>query len=319
MSNSSLRVLCLVFFSVALPGVSSIKAAGTFATYTFDVPPDIVFTTVSPQLPVLTGRLGWPEQVLDAEKGFELREGVEFHNWLLNTLFFDGNSVILQNSSLMNGRFAWADARSNLPGIETPPWVLIDFTNRVGQIPQNVSFDIAIAVDVSVLGAIITDSLGTETTIAPDNIESFVYGAGLGTQAHYNITPVDGLVDIATVRLNVGTGELPFLPVGFDNLTFDGGVDADLSGDSQVDGEDLEIWSDNFGTSDNGDIDGDSDTDGADFLFWQKRVEINGSGLTGGSSRSVIEVPEPNAMACALTTSIAVLWRKVWRRPVFRE
>jgi hypothetical protein len=77
-------------------------------------------------------------------------------------------------------------------------------------------------------------------------------------------------------------------------------VPGDFDGDLDVDGEDLEIWTDNFGaasggSTSTGDADDDDDVDGADFLIWQRNVDSPASAVAG------IAVPEPpSAVLCAI-------------------
>jgi hypothetical protein len=72
---------------------------------------------------------------------------------------------------------------------------------------------------------------------------------------------------------------------------------ADFNDDGDIDGDDLAIWSANYGdpsaTQPDGDASGDDLVDGADFLLWQRGVT---SGMPGGAP-----VPEPAAwlLACA--------------------
>jgi hypothetical protein len=72
----------------------------------------------------------------------------------------------------------------------------------------------------------------------------------------------------------------------------------DFDGDGDVDGNDLAIWTGDFGaagnaTRDQGDADGDMDVDGADFLAWQRQ-------LGSGSAPPTAAVPEPSTSVCFL-------------------
>jgi hypothetical protein len=87
---------------------------------------------------------------------------------------------------------------------------------------------------------------------------------------------------------------------------------ADFSGDGIVDGDDLAIWSDAFGTTSGpgrepGDADLDGDVDGADFLLWQQRL---GAGVT----QAAAAVPEPCAASLAMISLLALAWRRSRRR-----
>lgn len=86
-----------------------------------------------------------------------------------------------------------------------------------------------------------------------------------------------------------------------DNLTI---THADFNDDVAVDGSDLAIWEQNFGTPSGatnmiGDADGDEDVDGRDFLVWQR--QFDGSAALPASQT----VPEPTS--CILAVGLAVL------------
>ncbi len=79
---------------------------------------------------------------------------------------------------------------------------------------------------------------------------------------------------------------------------------ADFNRDGFVDGHDLLIWQNNYGTGQSllasqGDADGDGDVDGRDFLIWQREVSL-ASVLTA----EVTSVPEPTALALLLVGSV---------------
>jgi hypothetical protein len=86
---------------------------------------------------------------------------------------------------------------------------------------------------------------------------------------------------------------------------------ADFNRDGLVDGDDLALWSDNFGlleaaTPQQGDADGDLDVDGADFLVWQRE-------FTGNSASAAVQsaVPEPSAaLLCVLAGVVALASRR---------
>jgi hypothetical protein len=78
----------------------------------------------------------------------------------------------------------------------------------------------------------------------------------------------------------------------------------DFQVDGDVDGTDLILWKNRFGTGAGGDADGDGDTDGADFLVWQQ-----GLGMSAASAASKA-VPEPAAWMLALV-GLALM-----RRPI---
>lgn len=81
---------------------------------------------------------------------------------------------------------------------------------------------------------------------------------------------------------------------------------ADFNQDGAVNADDLSSWKSAFGASHLADVDGDGDSDGVDFLAWQRQY----------SGASVVGVPEPDAVALALWSAIAVT--ASWNRPVRR-
>ena len=68
----------------------------------------------------------------------------------------------------------------------------------------------------------------------------------------------------------------------------------DFDRDDLVDGEDLVLWQNKFGSA-GADADGDGDSDGADFLIWQQQFS---EGM--GSSAASQTVPEPATITLAL-------------------
>lgn len=80
-------------------------------------------------------------------------------------------------------------------------------------------------------------------------------------------------------------------------------LSADFSGDAQVDGNDLSIWTGSFGEvaqQDSGDSDGDLDADGRDFLLWQRQVGM-------AVAAQATAVPEPPCRFLIGTAMIAIL------------
>ena len=82
----------------------------------------------------------------------------------------------------------------------------------------------------------------------------------------------------------------------------------DFNVDFQVNGDDLIIWRQNFGTTegvarDVGDADGNGLVDGVDFLIWQRDVEPNAAAVTHA-------VPEPAGAASVLAGLASVLRRR---------
>lgn len=84
-----------------------------------------------------------------------------------------------------------------------------------------------------------------------------------------------------------------------------GRLPGDFTGDSLVDGADLDVWRAAFGQTNAGDANGDGVTDGADMLVWQKNVGLTGAAPTAHA------VPEP---AAALLAFGACAGLAAWRR-----
>jgi len=91
------------------------------------------------------------------------------------------------------------------------------------------------------------------------------------------------------------------LQLELSNLLISG---ADFDGDGDVDGDDLTVWQDAFGSTDAGDADGDGDTDGTDFLAWQADFAGNPN-----ASFDSLAVPEPTSgiLLAAMAASLLVL------------
>jgi autotransporter-associated beta strand protein len=68
-------------------------------------------------------------------------------------------------------------------------------------------------------------------------------------------------------------------------------IAGDFDNDGDVDGDDLIVWQDAYGTGIAGDADDDGDTDGRDFLVWQRN--FTGPGILKAASTSV---PEPTGL-----------------------
>lgn len=88
---------------------------------------------------------------------------------------------------------------------------------------------------------------------------------------------------------------------------------SDFDGDSDVDGDDLGLWTTGFGkiggaTPGDGDANADGDVDGRDFLIWQRQF---GFDLAPGSAAAV---PEPAVGGLLLWGAAAVGWGAMRRR-----
>jgi hypothetical protein len=82
---------------------------------------------------------------------------------------------------------------------------------------------------------------------------------------------------------------------------------ADFEVDSQVNGNDLEIWESGYGENRGGDADGDGDTDGRDFLIWQRQA----SGTTASEPTGSQTVPEPGTTLLLLGLGSLALRREL--------
>jgi hypothetical protein len=83
---------------------------------------------------------------------------------------------------------------------------------------------------------------------------------------------------------------------------------ANFDGDADVDGDDLSLWTSNFGagpgaTNGQGDADMDGYVDGADFLIWQREV-------TGAPAAESEQVPEPAGCLLAIIAGAAAVVRR---------
>ncbi len=83
----------------------------------------------------------------------------------------------------------------------------------------------------------------------------------------------------------------------------------DFNADGSVDGTDLTVWKDHFGTTSGatpaeGDATGDGAVDGADFLTWQRH--LGAASLVAGTAAAAA-IPEPNAATLTLLAGLASL------------
>jgi hypothetical protein len=142
---------------------------------------------------------------------------------------------------------------SALPGAVTPDFTLpsTSFFNPAGDTVQLVNIDSR-----------------TFPNVPIDGVMSRVYPSNTtATNSPTNFTGASGSLNLAP----------PASP-------------ADFNGDGDVDSEDLDKWSDDFGETAGSDADDDGDSDGADFLAWQEEFD----GFAAGAA-----VPEPATLALA--------------------
>ena len=80
---------------------------------------------------------------------------------------------------------------------------------------------------------------------------------------------------------------------------------ADLTGDGNVDGSDLNLWKAAYGIGDGGDTDGDGDTDGMDFLAWQRQT-IPATLISAATT----SVPEPATWLLGSSAGLLAAFRR---------
>jgi hypothetical protein len=93
-----------------------------------------------------------------------------------------------------------------------------------------------------------------------------------------------------TVKDDVAANSMQIAGVSFDGTVVGGGDPADFNNDGSVNGADLTIWRNAYGTNALGDADDDGDSDGNDFLIWQQSLGSSGVGA----------VPEPSVTLLAI-------------------
>lgn len=265
----------------------------TTTTYTFTAPPDDVFVAIG-----AVGGAQWPPQLIDTQSAFEVNAGVNFENGTNNTFFVDDNALLVSQSSRLNGVFAWADPRSN--GADDP-FFEVDFTDRVGGVPLEVSYDFAFTIPLDNWGVTVFDTQGdSQFLTGPASRFSFDGGVDNGSEGRAVLTAGGSLDNIARVLFEFGT-QIPqnSIQIGLDNLTFDSSSSAaDFSGNGIVDGQDLQLWQAAYGVTSNGDANNDGDSDGDDFLIWQQE-------FSAASPVAALAIPEPSTVT--LTSLLMLL------------
>jgi hypothetical protein len=93
-----------------------------------------------------------------------------------------------------------------------------------------------------------------------------------------------------TVKDETAANSMQIAGVSFDGTVVGGGNPADFNNDGSVNGADLTIWRNAYGTNALGDADDDGDTDGNDFMIWQRSLGSSGVGA----------VPEPSVTLLAI-------------------
>ena len=199
---------------------------------------------------------------------------------------------------MLEGNFVWSDVMYNGPS--DAPYIEIDFSNWIGGTVDELQFDFAFTIDLSVSGTIVFDSEGDSQTVGTPT-SSFMFSDGqIGSQGHAILTPTGVLDDIARVRFEFADENFDGLQVGFDNLVVTNFLAADFTENGIVDAADLSAWQTAFGNSAAADADEDGDSDGQDFLIWQNEASST------SSVAGVTSVPEPNS--CLLCLMAIAAW-----------
>jgi hypothetical protein len=92
------------------------------------------------------------------------------------------------------------------------------------------------------------------------------------------------------------------------SISLTGSIAADFDDDGDVDGDDLAIWQNGYGTGtlhEEGNADGDSDVDGRDFLIWQRSY-----GWGVAPPLAIAAVPEPGGFVLAFTACVVGVCRR---------
>ncbi len=175
----------------------------------------------------------------------------------------------------------------------------------------------------------------------PDpEVQGLYFFADVGSDNIWTIDPTDpyGSVDNikSNIPPNIGTannivsfgedsvGNLYFVKIGTTvtntttgaiyKLVTDAVVPGDFDGDGEVDGEDLVIWQEGYGTNSDaeatdGDADGDADVDGRDFLVWQRNFGMRSIDVEPLTSSPVI-IPEPATISLIGLGLLGYWWCK---------
>ena len=143
------------------------------------------------------------------------------------------------------------------------------------------------------------------------NVLQVAIGTDLQTAFGFVDGPTDVFTDadIATFALAVGASSQGQTATAyFDNFLVRDVSQADFDVDGNVDGADLTIWENAYGTTLAADANLDGDSDGADFLIWQREFDQGAGSLTATAT----SVPEPS------TLMLAAMSLGLFLRPSFR-
>jgi hypothetical protein len=164
----------------------------------------------------------------------------------------------------------------------------------------------------------------TPTTWTPTGNSSGNVGNVTNVQSPY---PVSTGEYSTTVRIRSTTSTLEVFGTttggtggtrlnGFQLSVAAASLPGDFDGDLMVDGDDLTIWTTNFGatsgaSTSTGDADDDDDVDGADFLIWQRNLGLATSMAVGSV------VPEPTSPILCMLAGLGIASARRLRRGDF--
>lgn len=156
--------------------------------------------------------------------------------------------------------------------------IKLDFANKDYTISLEIIGDQLHGRVYEIGGGLVTEKTATDATYASGFPGLFGYSAEAA------VVPTDYTVDNFSA-------------------TAPGADPGDFDDDGDVDGDDLVIWSNQFGAVTNGaDANGDGITDGEDFLIWQRQYTGSSPPATAGAAA----VPEPVALQLAAPAILIV-------------
>jgi hypothetical protein len=159
---------------------------------------------------------------------------------------------------------------------------------------------LAVGGDAALAGAL-SVSLTGGFTLAPSQVFTIVDVAGTTFGSFDSLAEGDlvGAFGGTNLFITYQGGD------GNDVELFTPGYAADFDEDTDVDGDDFDVWKEGFAigdTHDEGDADEDLDVDGADFLAWQQQF-----GSPPPATPAAHAVPEPSAHAHAAVVSALIV------------
>ena len=175
-------------------------------------------------------------------------------------------------------------------------------------LPAPLRVDVLNVASVAMLnGNLVLENLNSSQTPSPSTNFTILTASSLtGSFANVaNGERLDTIDGSGSFVVNYGAGS-SFNPNHVVLSNFMAGLAGDFDVDGDVDGDDLTLWRNNFGTGTThmtGDADGDGDADGGDFLTWQRQL---GGPATAGATASI---PEPATLASLALGTLAMTFR----------